>query len=155
MTDWWWGPAGGGNGPERVRATWDPVRWLIDGNNLMGSRPDGWWRDRPRARRSLVDELAAFAAGLGPGELAVVFDGRPEPGEEGHAADLGVTVSFAGGGPDAADGVIAATVAGLADPAACTVVTSDLALAARVRAAGGTVMPVRSFRRRLGSAGGP
>ena len=36
--------------------------WLIDGNNVMGSRPDGWWRDRRGAARALVGELAAFAA---------------------------------------------------------------------------------------------
>ena len=30
------------------------VRWIVDGMNLIGSRPDGWWRDRPGARRRLV-----------------------------------------------------------------------------------------------------
>ena len=35
---------------------------LVDGNNVMGSRPDGWWRDRRRAMQRLVDEVAAHAA---------------------------------------------------------------------------------------------
>ena len=37
-------------------------RVLVDGNNVVGSRPDGWWRDRPGAARRLVAELQAFAA---------------------------------------------------------------------------------------------
>ena len=39
-----------------------PAAWLIDGNNVMGSRPDGWWRDRAGAAPALVAELAGFAA---------------------------------------------------------------------------------------------
>jgi len=22
------------------------MRWIVDGDNVMGARPDGWWRDR-------------------------------------------------------------------------------------------------------------
>lgn len=127
------------------------MRWLVDGMNLIGSRPDGWWRDRASARRSLVEALAGFAAreGLGPGECAVVFDGSPAPGEADSAAASPVDVSYAPGGPDAADRVIAAMVEGMADPAGCTVVSSDGALAARVARAGAAVMGVGAFRRRL------
>src|SRR5688500_15194125 len=31
--------------------------WLVDGNNVMGAKADGWWRDRPRAMQRLVDSL--------------------------------------------------------------------------------------------------
>jgi hypothetical protein len=37
------------------------TRWLIDGMNVIGSRPTGWWRDRSKAMRELVQELEAFA----------------------------------------------------------------------------------------------
>src|SRR6266571_950443 len=32
------------------------VRWLIDGMNVIGSRPDGWWNDPDRAVRRLMEE---------------------------------------------------------------------------------------------------
>ena len=37
-------------------------RVIVDGLNALGSRPDGWWRDRPRAMGRLVARLAALAA---------------------------------------------------------------------------------------------
>ena len=36
-------------------------RWLVDGMNVIGSRPDGWWRDRTAAMRRLTGELDALA----------------------------------------------------------------------------------------------
>lgn len=32
---------------------------IVDGANVVGSRPDGWWRDRAGAARRLVAHLAA------------------------------------------------------------------------------------------------
>ena len=52
------------------------MRWLVDGMNVIGARPDGWWRDRRGAMRSLTEELDEFAEESGD-EVAVVFDGRP------------------------------------------------------------------------------
>jgi predicted RNA-binding protein with PIN domain len=120
------------------------VRWVIDGMNVIGSRPDGWWRDRRRAMRDLAAALAAFAADTGE-PVAVVLDGRPFELEA-----PGVEVAFASRrGPNAADDDIAARVAADPDPASLRVVTSDGDLAARVRAAGGEVMGAGEFRRRL------
>ncbi|MBA3321072.1 MAG: hypothetical protein H0T45_06450, partial [Pyrinomonadaceae bacterium] len=36
------------------------MSYLIDGNNVMAQRV-GWHRDKPAARRRLMDELAQFA----------------------------------------------------------------------------------------------
>ncbi|MBM3141325.1 MAG: NTP pyrophosphohydrolase, partial [Chloroflexi bacterium] len=33
-------------------------RLIVDAMNVIGSRPDGWWRDRPGAARRLVRALA-------------------------------------------------------------------------------------------------
>jgi predicted RNA-binding protein with PIN domain len=121
------------------------VGWIVDGMNVIGSRPNGWWRDRPAARRRLVAELAAFAGQHGP--VTVVFDGHPQPDEIDAGERAGLTVLFAPGGPNAADHVIA-DLARSSGPSA-TVVTSDAALAADVRAAGAPVVGVSALRRQL------
>jgi predicted RNA-binding protein with PIN domain len=125
------------------------VHWLVDGMNVIGSTPDGWWRDRPGARARLVGALADLADRTGDG-VTVVFDGRARSGEVRAAADRGVSAVFAPGGPDAADDVIVSLVAGPDRPAHCTVVSSDAGLGRRVRAAGPPVIGVSAFRSQLG-----
>jgi predicted RNA-binding protein with PIN domain len=124
------------------------VRWIVDGMNVIGSRPDGWWRDRAGAQRRLVAELAGFRARRGE-PVEVVFDGRARPA----AVVDGITVSYAAGGPNAADHVIAAMVRSLDQPADTTVVTSDAVLAGEVRATGAVVLGAGAFRRLLQEAG--
>lgn len=121
-------------------------RLIIDGNNVIGSRPDGWWRDRAATQRRLVEQLAARAGE----EVTVVFDGeRPRDFDVPKA----VEVIFAGRSDrDAADDVIAALVAEAPRPERLDVVTSDAGLAARVRAHGAGVTGARAFRERLGDA---
>jgi predicted RNA-binding protein with PIN domain len=121
-----------------------PARVIVDGNNVIGSRPDGWWRDRARATRALVERLAARA----DEDVIVVFDGRPP---DGLPDPPRVDVRFAErGGPNAADDVIAALVARDPEPATLRVVTSDADLARRVREHGAEVLGARGFRDRLG-----
>jgi hypothetical protein len=117
------------------------VRWLVDGMNVIGSRPDGWWHDRRGAMVALVHALGEL------GEPAtVVFDGRPFDAPYVP----GVEVLFAErGGRNAADDRIAALVESDTEPAELLVVTSDRDLAARVEAAGAGVEGAGSFRRRL------
>jgi predicted RNA-binding protein with PIN domain len=118
--------------------------WLVDGMNVIGSRPDGWWRDRRGAQRRLAAELADWAARSGE-RVAVVFDGAEHPIE----AD-GVEVAFARRrGANAADDDIAARVREAEDPAAIRVVTADRDLVRRVRAAGGEVVGPSELRARL------
>jgi predicted RNA-binding protein with PIN domain len=125
------------------------MRWLVDGMNVIGSRPDGWWRDRAGAMRRLATELDAFAAATPADPVTVIFDGRPrDVGEHRHLAE----VAFAPGGRNAADDEIARRVAADADPSDLAVVTSDKELVDRVRAAGATVESVGRFRERLGPA---
>jgi predicted RNA-binding protein with PIN domain len=121
------------------------VRWLVDGMNVIGSRPTGWWRDRRGAMRTFAEELGRFAERSGDA-VTVVFDGAPFD-LEGEPA---VTVLFASRrGRNAADDDIAAIVESDADPADLSVVTSDADLARRVRDAGATVLGAGEFRRRL------
>jgi predicted RNA-binding protein with PIN domain len=115
---------------------------VVDGNNVMGSRPDGWWKDRPAAAQRLVAQLGDWAAAHGR-DVLVVFDGaRP--------ADLAVPerveVRFARrSGRDAADDDIAAFVAADEAPERLRVVTSDAGLARRVRAHGADVAGAREL----------
>jgi predicted RNA-binding protein with PIN domain len=125
------------------------MRWVVDGMNVVGSRPDGWWRDRRTAMRKLSESLAAFATETGE-PLTVVFDGQPFD----LSAPPAKVVFASTRGPDAADHDIAAMAASDADPASLTVVTSDRSLAARVRATGAAVVPRASFRRRLDEPAG-
>lgn len=56
------------------------VRLVVDVANVMGSRPDGWWRDRAGAATRLLAELAPLAGrtveldGAGPARLAKVAE---------------------------------------------------------------------------------
>jgi predicted RNA-binding protein with PIN domain len=121
------------------------MRWVVDGMNVIGSRPSGWWRDRPGAMRELVEELKAFAEDTGE-PVTVVLDGKPFELEGGDAVDVRFASRL---GPNAADDDIAALVESYDDPADLSVVTSDGDLAGRVREAGATVVGAGSFRRRL------
>jgi predicted RNA-binding protein with PIN domain len=133
----------GGTGGKRTR-------WLVDGMNLIGSRPDRWWNDRDGAVRRLIGELDRFAAATGD-EVTVVFDRRPPdvaPGRHGA-----VEVAFASRrGRNAADDEIVTMVGGDPDPAGGRVVTSDRRLVERVRDLGAEVEPSSRFRRRVDRA---
>ncbi|MDA0366502.1 MAG: NYN domain-containing protein [Chloroflexi bacterium] len=120
---------------------------VVDVMNVIGSRPDGWWRDRPGAARRLIAALRRFAADSGD-EIVAVLDGRPLPGlPEGVAGRVGVF--YAAGGPNAADRRIVSFLAAEPEPGAWTVVTSDAALARDVRALGAHVEGARAWRERL------
>ena len=116
---------------------------VVDGNNVMGSRPDGWWKDRAGAARRLVDQIGAWAQE----DVLVFFDGAGPPDMPAHEH---VEVRFATRrGRDAADDDIAAFVAAHEDPRSVRVVTSDAELARRVREHGGEVAGARWLLDRL------
>lgn len=125
-------------------------RLIVDGNNLIGTRPDGWWRDREGASRRLIASLQSLARRTGD-RIAVVLDGKP-------LADLpegvhdGVLVAYAHrGGRNAADDRIVEEVAHDSDPSTLIVVTSDRALIDRVRQLGAGVERAQIFSRALES----
>ena len=121
------------------------MRWLIDGMNVIGSRPDGWWRDRDRAMLRLVDQLERWAAAEGE-EVTVVFERPPSP-------PLRSTVIEVAHAPraraNAADDEIVRLLRAEADPSDVRVVTSDRWLADRAWAAGASVEGADSFRSRI------
>ncbi len=123
--------------PDRVRV---PTVLVVDGANVIGSRPDGWWRDRAGAAGRLLHRLA----GLAPRTVAlpdrtlrwlhrcvVVLEGRAR-----ETADVaGVEVVRA---PDSGDDAIVALAA--VTPG-CVVVTADRGLRARLPPGVTTVGP--------------
>lgn len=121
---------------------------IVDGFNALGSRPDGWWRDRPAAMEALVAELGTLARERPGLEIEVCFDGRRHERVGSAAARVGIGVSFAGPGPDAADRMIAARVRERSAEARVLVASSDRRLAAAVKAAGGSSVGAGAFVRR-------
>lgn len=124
------------------------MRFFVDGNNVMGSRPDGWWRNRGRAARRLLEQVAALARTVG-GEWTVVFD---NPSREVDAAMRfeGVTVEYAARpGRNGADDHIVRLL--LQQPTGSDVVlyTSDRGLRERAEAAGARVEGARSLLAQL------
>ena len=119
--------------------------WLIDGMNVIGTRPDGWWRDRDAAMLRLVDMLERWAAAEGE-DVAVVFERKPSP-------PIRSTVIQVLHAPrpkaNAADDEIVRLLRTQANPSGVRVVTSDRWLADQVWAAGASVEGSESFRTRL------
>jgi hypothetical protein len=109
---------------------------LIDAANVIGSRPTGWWRDRPGAARSFVEQVrAAVDAGRVPRPVTVVLEGRSREGAE-IGTDDAVTVAHASG---SGDDLLVELVAGASDQPV-TLVTADRELRRRAEALGATVV---------------
>ena len=116
----------------------------VDAANVVGSRPNGWWRDRPGAALRLVEHLVALTAAGWPAEslglphqmwwprVVVVLEGEAKrmPDPE-HPSTLDIERAGTDG-----DSAIVARVKSLPDPAQAIVVTADRGLTDRVTALG-------------------
>jgi predicted RNA-binding protein with PIN domain len=120
--------------------------YLVDGNNVIGQRP-GWHRDRVGARHRLLQEMAALARRRKI-KLSVVFDGAPEPHFPDGSNYCGVKIFYARPGADA-DARIVEIVEDEPHRQHLVVITSDRALAERVRVCGVKVIRSGEFRRLL------
>jgi predicted RNA-binding protein with PIN domain len=121
------------------------VRWLVDGMNVIGTRPDKWWKDRDRAMFQLVDQLERWAAAENE-DVTVVFERQPSP----PIRSTVITIAHAPRQKaDAADDEIVRLLKDDPEPFAVRVVTSDRVLSDRSYGAGATVEGSESFRRRL------
>ena len=128
------------------------ARTVVDGMNVIGSRPDGWWRDRDAAARRLLARLQQAAA-RSHDAITLVLERRP-PADVIEGEHDGVEVHYARRrGRDAADDRIVELVAADTDPGSLRVVTSDRALADRVTALGATTEGAGAFLRGLDDIG--
>lgn len=113
--------------------------------NVIGSRPDGWWRDRGRAIRRLVGQVDRWAEGRGE-RVTVMLEREPR----GELRTARVEVAWArSDGADAADREILARLPEWLAEGEVVVVTSDRDLKAKAIAAGAEVVPSRPFRAEL------
>ena len=107
---------------------------VIDAANVIGSRPTGWWRDRPGAARVFTERVrATVTAGRLEPRVTIVLEGRARAGADKADVD-GVEVVHA---PGDGDDTIAAIAEANRD---VVVVTADRELAERVRAANAKVV---------------
>jgi hypothetical protein len=124
---------------------------VVDAMNVIGSRPDGWWRDRDGATRRLIGQVDRWAEG-GEERLTVMLEREPR----GEIEAERVEVAWASaGGRDAADREILARLPGWLAEDEVVVVTSDRDLRTKAQAAGAEVVPSRPFRAALDSLPAP
>lgn len=119
--------------------------WLVDGMNVIGTRPDQWWRDRDAAMLRLVDQLERWAAADGE-DVTVVFERAPRPPIRSTVIDVAHAPRPK---RHAADDEIVRRLERHPDPTRVHVVTSDRWLADRASAIGASVVGAESFRARI------
>ena len=108
---------------------------IVDGANVVGSRPDGWWRDRAGAAGRLWARVAA--ADLPHDEVVVVLEGAARKGVPAGRNGRVLTIHAPGSGDDA---IVEAARTRAGDGWNVTVVTADRGLQGRVEAVDAAVV---------------
>lgn len=111
--------------------------------NVIGSRPDGWWKDRRRAMVTLVERLDAWACGGSGEQVTVVFERPPSTPLRSSAIEVAYAPRAAA---NSADDEIVRLVRADPEPGEIRVVTSDRTLSERVRSLGASVHRAEGFR---------
>lgn len=134
---------------------------MVDAANVVGARPDGWWRDRAGAAERLVARLAAARAagaeGLAGARVVVVLEGRAAAAVTADAESPGAVEVLRA--PRDGDQAVVDLVHALAgppgegDPARVVVVTSDRDLRSRVTGLGARVRGAGWLRDLLDAVG--
>ena len=108
------------------------MRWLVDGNNVMGANVPRWWNDPVAGAVKLLRGIATWCIEHPDHEVLVVFDGKPDDRLR-QVAGGNLRVDFATrSGRDAADDRIVELVDELFVEPDLTVVTSDKGLVGRL-----------------------
>ena len=105
---------------------------IVDGANVVGSRPTGWWRDRAGAAKTLHQAIAR--ADVGHDVVVLVLEGEARRGQPAGEEGPLHTVHAPGSGDDA---IVEQVRVWSMDETDVVVVTADRALRERVAAAGG------------------
>ncbi len=140
-----------------------PAVLVVDVANVMGSRPDGWWKDRASAAQRLIGQIAALASASVPGalfglddawhlwpQIVAVVEGQargstqPPPPHAYAPGSLRLLRATRDG-----DQSIVDVVADLSPCLDVTVVTSDRVLRSRVAALGARTVGAGTLLRML------
>lgn len=117
---------------------------VVDGANVVGSVPDGWWKDRAGAATSLADQLAATE--LPYQHIVLVLEGKARAGvPAGESGPLQVV--HADGSGD--DEIVARCQELVSQDLQVTVATADRGLLARLVPLGVVPLGPRELRSRL------
>jgi hypothetical protein len=114
---------------------------VVDAANVVGSRPDGWWRDRAGAARKLLLKLASLQERLQETtDVVVILEGAARAAVSGpDAPDVGtLRVVLADGSGDDTITAVTAETAARDDNPTITVVTADRGLRQRIEPLGAT-----------------
>jgi predicted RNA-binding protein with PIN domain len=128
--------------PPHYISTVSCVRWIVDAMNVIGTRPDGWWKNRQGARVRLVEQLERWASPEGH-QVTVVFEGPTSAPI--HSSSIRIHHAPRAMA-NSADDEIVRMVRDDERPSQINVVTSDATLADRVRGLGACVCPAARFR---------
>ncbi|MDN4172839.1 NYN domain-containing protein [Nocardioides sp. SOB77] len=104
---------------------------VVDGANVVGSRPDGWWKDRAGAARRLHERL--LVGDTPQDEVVLVLEGAAKGGVRAGRDAHVRTVHAKGAGDDM---IVAEARAAAERGSRVTVVTADRMLQARVQGVG-------------------
>jgi predicted RNA-binding protein with PIN domain len=121
------------------------MHYLVDGMNVIGTRPDAWWRDRHAAMVRLVGLLESWAAATGE-DVTVVFEQPPKPPIRSSVIEVAHAPRARA---NSADDEIVRRLKTAENPAATWVVTSDLWLTDQAHALGAAVQSAAGFRAQL------
>src|SRR3954464_2101087 len=115
---------------------------VVDAANVVGSRPNGWWRDRGKAAENLCAALAgAISAGRLEPPVVLVLEGAARHGVEEHEEDgLRVVHALRGGDDTIVDVLAQAATDG---EKTVTAVQADRELRDRARRVGSDVVGPR------------
>lgn len=121
---------------------------IVDVANVMGSKPDGWWRDRPGAAARLVEKVSRMLENGVPGELlglsygtwwpdtVAVVEGQAKPVADAAVARVDIVPSPGEGDDEIVEQARIAVAAAGGEGDLVTVVTADRGLRERIRAVG-------------------
>jgi predicted RNA-binding protein with PIN domain len=110
---------------------------VVDAANVIGSRPDGWWRDRPGAARRLLLKLATLQHHLPHTTIVVILEGAARAAVPTPNLDPLRVVLAPASGDDTITEITAEALAPQPPPTV-TVVTADRTLRHRVEPLGAT-----------------
>lgn len=112
---------------------------IVDGANVVGARPDGWWKDRAGAALRLHDEL--LVADIEYDVVVLVLEGQAKGGvRAGRDAHVRTVHAPKDGDATIVEEARKAVEKAAAKGGRVVVVTADRALDARVHGAGATTL---------------